>query len=548
MFSSNVSTGFNQDAIQKSQLDNNLNVPSKTDSVFEGLGRSFAEPWLGLADVDAAMTKQPGENEGAHILLNNMSAQGSQNPISFDIGSLAGFALNPVNLVSGGLGGEAGGLLADSVTGFAPNVIQKAASSVIGGGLGMEASMLPSDIADNTNPSTSSIDWGGVAKAMPANLGIGMTFGVGHFVLGAALDALQARRIAKGQAAQQADSSQEITDALNDGTIDQDQHDFMQAYNSGEDQETLNTLASKVASKSGVQSPNINVPLLKPEDLSNLQVIAGDELGADVPPELKGAISDYIVNKNIDDIRSNPVMMSTLKGFSEHMDGRLSNQDAELQSLDKAADQARREPIESNNIDQQSVYNAVKDKKATGLTIPKEVQDRLQFDQNPTDQSTPKLLKLKEELDGIRQNLSDTDNLKGLDYPRLTQIVRATDHPYAKAILKRVQQGLKYKRQEAIKSVADKILSLNENAIPRQADPSKLFDYLKARIETKTALAESVEPPKPITPENIKSQLESAQNDVPKMAKEAQIAVEKADTFKANQAKFTDLIFCLEKS
>lgn len=595
MFATNAPTGFNDQAFSDAALNKTTNPVGVVHSALDGFAASFMAPELGITEAGdylqgkaaqlnpqlAPFLQTPKDISGAHTLYNQLSDNASQNSISGDIGSIAGFTLNPLNWVTGGMGGSladgfaaVGSRVLPGLAAKTPALVAAGAKAAVAGAV----SLLPAAIPSSYNPSTNSLDWGGVAKNTAYGVGMGMALGAGLVGLGIAGGKAYAFVKAKSDAEPMADNTVEpspqeaatnslalsqanLDDALSNKAITPDEHEALTSYINKDDNNTVQALGAKVAAKNGVQG-DVNITFLKPSDLQNLSTIAGDGLAADVAPELKSALSDYMLNKNIDDIRQDPVKMAALQGFSDHMEGRLANQADELGQLDDAANSARNEDIPENpavNNLQGQIDNV--NTKLKGLTDSSEIDQankslemlssRLEAAKG---ESHPEI---NDELDTIRQNLTKPDvspnDLRGKDYRRLNNLAMARN-PYAEAILNRVNQGAKYNEQAAYKTIADNLLEMNKQGIAPQAALSKVTDYLKVRNGSKVRLTK--DEPKVVNnadkvdnlkPENIKAQIDDlrSQEIEPKAVNDAMTQYSMADRFKSSVGHLADFIQCL---
>lgn len=650
MFATNAPIGFNDEAYSNAALDKTTNPVGDVHSALDGFAASIMAPELGIAEFGASLQgkaaqanpqlapflQTPADVSGAHTLYNQLNDTASQNSISGDIGSVAGFALNPLNWVTGGMGGSladgfasAGARILPGLAAKTPAIVGMASKAAISGAV----SLLPSTIPGGYNPSTNSIDWGGVAKSTGYGVGMGMALGAGLVGLGIAGGKAYAFVKAKNDAEPMADntgsesgvnpqeteenqqtqpgpqngqnlSQSDYDDALNAKAITPDEHGVLTAKLNGVDNQTLQALGSKVAAKNGVNG-DVNITFLKPSDLQNLSTIAGDGLAADIAPELKSALSDYVLNQNIDAIRQDPVKMAALQGFSDHMEGRLAHQADELGQLDQEANQmksaslppeqeikllnaVRQDHLENVKNEMQKLgsptIQAMKDSEGKWvalegshrLTAAKELgiipkveevmqstpnEDKEMFLKsfgNANARRVPLKLRFGEditpEIDNLREKLTQPnitrDNLYYKDYKRLSQL--AIDNPYAEAVLNRVNQGAKYNEQSAFKTIADNLLEMNKQGIAPQAALDKVQDYLKARNGSKVKLikdepALTNEAPKVVKPEDIKAQIDDLEqqghesNDF----EAAQNNFNIAQKFRSGVSHLADLAHCV---
>lgn len=572
----------------------NLNPPGFGKSVFNGMAAGFAAPFAAANDIVDTFSNVPREPHGAQFLLNVVNQQ-QQSPgssgVGFFIGNVAGFALNPINLAMGEVGGEAGTMMGEGAAALLPESAKSAAiMSGKWGGM-FSGAMLPQDIAENYNQNTNHINWAGVATDAGINYGIGMALPAIPFAYG----------LVKAKLADQAmikTAKQAAASGLSNGDISQAEHDFYAAYHDKESPEVLEQMARDILVDHNVEidasTGNVHVPVATPDDIDNLHTVVPDQLATETSSDLKTALSDFIMHTRLDDVTDDMNLKNGMQGFIDHTDAKLEMKNEMLAKADKIVDDHLYKKLKVDEpLSQEEIYSLVKNDKAGSLTIPENVTKRIsqdraikvakieikqtekQISDNPkapnlemlrasiatrekliTDinEKLEPLLKPKEELAYLREQLTGEklkpDFALGVPFNRLLDLTDVWHN--AKILNARVQLEHQYNKQEAFRQLAKNLVDISSAQLGKLAETNPVTDYLKNRIESKIfKVAETKTPQVTTVPkegeQDLKSQVDSEvkESAATELKSETEDAVRKYDMFKNNLSRFDDYIKCV---
>lgn len=196
-------------------------------------------------------------------------------------------------------------------------------------------------------------------------------------------------------------SSQRISQLYARGQISQNEYDFFNAYQKG-DMETADKLATPLLNQYGdsrdAVTGHVPLPLLSKQDIDNIQTLSGHELGSDIHPDVKTAMSDYIMHNNIDHITANTSLIDGIKGVIDHSTRMLVSKQAEIEESLNIKPSFYWGLNDSAKLSQTNLYRMAQKGEAAGYIIPKEVSNRLKFDK--------KLAKLKSSLSKLKESTS----------------------------------------------------------------------------------------------------------------------------------------------
>lgn len=599
-------------AAQSTYYGNARAVPQSTGkSVWNGFASGLVTPFIAVDEVKNAFSSTPQPSIPAKMLLDSIEID-QQRPgassVGYFLGDMAGFALNPLNVAGGGIGGATGGLIASTAAKVLPTAARVTARAVGTSGGAFAGAMIPTDVVSNYTEDTNHINYGGMAESLGINMGIGMALPAIPFALGSI-----AKRIKAGREAKSAINAADEALAAND--ISKAEHEFYTAYTNKEDSTKLEALAQNLIRESGqpidAATGKVPVAMLEPKDAQAIQGVMGDQLANDLPHDVKSALSDYIVNSKLDSLTSNPKLIDGLKGYVDHIDQKLVSRETTLASFDKQLDKYIGKQLHADvPLNQKELYKLVKAGKLAGHAVPKQVDDLLAAEKKlrefaaskkislkeigrlekflETQKSTPRiaetkakieisrgrvaelesshsqlsenlppLLHPKDELRYLRESMTGknmTPELKlSRDYHRLLDLTNVWHN--AKSVLYRIHNEHAYEKQAAFKQVAENIIKLSESNSGKLADEGTVRDYLKGRLDSK--IYKRSADPVPETkfteqaPENgaetLNEQLTSAaeKHGDSALVQEAKVTVTRFEKFKQAKKALDDYITCV---
>ncbi len=427
--------------------------------------------------------------------MNALSKVSSQEQGFFDnaadvTGNVIGSLVNPVVAPTIAEGGE--GLLS-SVVADTGTIGARAATAATNSGL-LTAGTIPSDVVDNFNQKTNSIGWGGVAKDAGINFGIGMAIPAIPFAAGIVKSKLA--DIAEGKATQEA-----LDNAVSGGALTQDEANFLSAYNARKNPDDLQAMAQKIIADGDdsihVDENGAHVSILSPDDIKNIQTTGLDELSANVPGDLKNALSDFITNKSLYNVVSNKTIMDGLQGFVDDANEKLGNID---KTLDFATQQTRKRGMKNIPIEKEdSIRMLVDNAKDSPESQPDYVRELAQQKRRGEPVEYPSV---SQEVKNLEGTLSHDGYQRTLDnIPEINRLqTLAKYNKNALALYRKVALTNAAAHQQYYADLAQKILDYGNSDMGNLAKTQNVSDYAKARLDQKLAGERVNEPEESATP------------------------------------------------
>lgn len=617
-------------------LSNTLyKAPTLSKSVFDNLSAGFATPM-----VAASMLKgEYGQSPEGQALKDSMDAVDIENQApgvstgqwwANQGASMVGMLLNPVNWFGGefaSLGAKAaiGGaekLAPSAVSTFMRTPLAEHFSQPISKWLGKEAEKktlgevlapkfrmgatfagvgLPQAVAENYNNDTRHIDWGGVAESAGKMGAFGIAIDSIPFAWGLLKGKInRGRQMPHGEAV----DTHALDKALEQGHITPAEHQWYKGYmdlqkdpSNIDLQEKLKADGSKLINLNGHTANTVTdkamFEMLTPDDVTNLQGVVADQIAGGVEGEQGRALSNFIVHNRMDYIRENPAWLDGVRGYVEHVDGKLASREAMTAEADRILDQHMLKGVRENMpFSQRSMMKNLRQAGFESshmahfpLSLPENIQRHIKglekIDKlkrkvrlekrrglEPNKQTVkriaeleaklPKILTPKEELTHLRERLLGKGLPKNLerspDYHRLVDLSHAWHN--AKSLLDRVHLEAQYERQKAFRDLAGQILRISDSDYGKIANPDNVVDYLKTRIEGQLRKVEPIKDVQNVLhdSQNVPADADTVLNDQEKeiskidaeqMRNDFQEASARYREFKKSDGIFKNLISCV---
>lgn len=458
----------------------------------------------------------------------------------------------------------------------------------VGAGIG-----IPQGITENYDQDTGHIKWGGVAKDMGSMGAFGLAIGSIPFAFGLIKGKVNRARMAEPAEEVPVDAFQE---AVEKGHITQEQYDWYKAASTETDPKKLNKLerqASQIVGSEGhivnTATHEVPVEILKAEDIKNLQSAVADQLAGDVPENYKTALSDFIVHNGLDAQRENPKFLDGVRGYIDFMKGKMKEKPRKIVEHNEILDKHLLRSVKENMpFSQKEIMKMIKqssfesshikhlplivpenlskhidllekinqlEKKMKKLGRNKQTEKRIK----ELNDRLPKILTPKEELQHIRNKLitekGTPDNVSSTpEYHRLSQLAEVWHN--ARVLLDRVHMEEEYKRQDALMTISELLVKVEDSNAPRLAKPDNVINYLKERIEGNVYKKESIENIEEKVQEQtsvpsegdqvLKEQEERIKNiKAKKSVEEFEISSERYREFKSSENVFKNLLSCV---
>ena len=522
-------------------------------------------------------------------------------------GNFLGTALNPIFLAAGiATGGAAdagltagGSLLQDTLpaivskagekglAGAALRVIPKA----IRGGSFLAGGTLPQDVAENYDTNTDSIQWGGVAKNVGENFGVGMALEPIFPVVGTLLRKMGLRNIIDKESPTIDNSA--VKDVEKDPGFSQSEKDFLQAYHKKAPTEELNTLAKQVIRENSPdalnEDGNMHVKLADATQLTTLNENLVSEMANDLPLPQKTPLSESITNSQLGETIGNPNVLDGLDGLIFHTDAQDKSFDSVLSATLKDVKRSTRElPEDTRSVSQAAIFKEATEGNYSGI-LPKNVEQKLRLVneikkqqksintrlpdrlrkrinvgikklENEND-SIP-LLKHGAELREIEENLFPKGELlsdyeKSPDYMRLLEMIRSkTKSLQARLLAAKIQITGDMNKAKGFREVAHKLKRMSQNPNLNFDKSTDAIEYARntilqkqekapnisiSDIETKATVEGKKVPEEEISKTDSFSTPEAAQ-----LLEGANTLIRQANEMKAEKSVFDALNTCMK--
>lgn len=554
--------------------DNLTHRPSITQSVFDNFALGGATPGNAINSFDQTYQKSPDGKTA--LALQESIERGNQNPEvgwtqwgANEIANMTGQALNPINWMLGEVGGVVGRGIISGVSKIAPeaisNIMRKPIATLMGekaskyipetiGKVGEEKTlsmallgqewthafgvgagvMLPQAVVDNYNAETGKHDMLGIAKSLSVGgfLGIGIsTIPFAWGILKANINRARAR--APGETVEPGDAEK----AYADGVISKDTYDYwkeMEEHKNNPDSREANREKLKEKSSQFVASHGHTVnhaedtasfEILNQDQIQNLQSATADQLVSDnIPEEHRTALSDFMVNSGIDEMKSKPGLLDGVRGYVEYADQNLSHKDEAITKADQLVDQHLNMEHGELPFSQESLVEMVKKhgKNDLPFTVPESVSRRIEqeskiyslekqsqnlfekYEQTGDKRFTSQMREVNEKIESLRSEMKPlkrpvdelehlrekltkksengklNSNIKSSPEYRRLQDLADVWHP-AKTLLDRIDLEYNLNQQEAYRDLAKTMLKIADQNVGDLAKGDTVKDYLKAR-------------------------------------------------------------------
>ncbi len=388
-----------QDIFRKEQLFD-AEQQGPIQSGLDGLAATWLSPLAAGSDILHLASGQPGPSS-LQQLVEHLEKQQSMIPdsngkwVADQVGTIMGFALQPLTYAGAGVGGVASGAamealipsITDAAIARGANSVPAIASKLVKSASQMVGATTLSSVNDAYDENANTLDVGQLAKATVINGGLGLAFGGAHM----AFTNIKAKY---KQAKVDANDAAQVQQAVADGIVTQNQANFYaKAKDTTITDPKLQAPSAEVLKEMGIPEPDangdVNLSLINHQDIQNIHhvlpyEIASTETGADVKPML----SEYISRNALDKATDNDALMDSLDNLSkqhdEDMDVASNDIEQELKNADAIAnhyesDEVTRASLENRPLSQSSLYDMAMRGEEHPFYIPKDVMDKAQL-------------------------------------------------------------------------------------------------------------------------------------------------------------------------
>jgi hypothetical protein len=420
----------------------------------------YATPEIALNLMDNQFAQKP---EGQAImssykavqLENDTPGMGWAQWLTAQGSNMLGQALNPLTWAGGGAGDlaataatrgaesalpDAAGvfmrkplkdMLSEPMANYVPGKVGNLSAGVIADktlqnfGIGAGAAV-PQSIVDNYNQDSNHIQWGGVAREAGEMGGFGIAIGAVPFAFGMLRGKVNdALGIEPGTDP----TMTELDRALDAGHITPDEHQWYQDYlqqqktpGSPAEMQDLQKRATQIVNDNGTQANTstneVPFDILKPDDIDNLKGVVADQVtNADMPEDIRTSLSDFVVNKRMDDLTSDPNSLDGVRGYVDFVNHKLEAKPEKLAEADQILDDHLMKSVKDNMpFSQKEIMKHIK---------------QAGFEQSHLDQLP---VTIPENIKARVKNVRDIDNIKKENTILQRKYERAKNQKYASKI------------------------------------------------------------------------------------------------------------------
>lgn len=419
-----------------------------------------------------------------------------------------------------------------------------------------------------------------------------------------------------------------IKDAFKKGAVTQEEHDYIVNLYEKKNPDQSH-IKSAIPLLKGEEHPvnaltgSVDFPFMTEQELKQLQTFAVDQMAAS-PKDFERTLSTFISHKMLDRytemLTDNPYFLDGIRGHLSDLNERLAAQEKQLAEHDIYVEKTTTRANERlQPITQQKLYKMMREgelhHREMPFIVPKNVQrirqaerkidireqslkeyqkelkklepaskkynyfDRLiEKTQRRIDRERSvleeykagegKVLTQAEEVRAIEKRLLGKKELPK-NYETSNDFLRLLDlshvYPQARALMRRIARREEYEMQKAYHQILGDIVRIAESGFVNIADPKRVSDYLKARIEGKLDIAERAANMQEIISEakKLSSKVEIVSdetsedsfnriNNNPNISSDAKaefnLAYSKLKQFKGSQQALTEMVNCFKES
>lgn len=400
----------------------------------------------------------------------------------------------------------------------------------------------------------------------------------------------------------------ELAKLQHTGTLTPEQAAWYKQYRENPEQEAdLASKASNILLKDGhnvdTARKKVMYDLLPESAIRNLNSTVVDEATANLSTDTQ-AMTDFVIGNHVDNIRQNPGSLDGIEGVMDSLKEKLEAKTAAMKSIDELVEKygtrnwRRLRPFSQEKLYKKMSKSSLESHEMP-IVVPKNVSDLLKYGnkarnleadikeltkQKDTAESTqlqkrlqrhievrqrnlekinqgkPELLDTKSELKHLDNSLVKDgkvkDNFKhSPEYHRLLDLAHVESG--ARALLFKVNTAAEYTKQAAYHDVLQFYTNVMKTNFNKLADPKKVIEYMKSRIEDKLpkefkdqVRLEDVEKSIKDVPADMDQVLDQTRDELREKApddlvKEYEKAALKAKEFKANPNVLKNLIACV---
>jgi hypothetical protein len=473
---------------------------------------------------------------------------------------------------------------------------------------------LPESFLHNYDADTQRLDYGGLVKSVAFNGGIGMAIPPLAWTAGVILGKMGIATAKEFKGLSAGERSTRLQDALEKGAISQEEHNWLSdLYEKPEEVNKHLTASMKLLDKENhpvnAFSGKIEFPFMTQDEVKQIQMFALDEMASGNSENYKRGLTNFISHSMLDRMTKmldeNPSMFNGIKAHIEETESRLLQKIEQLKKEDIYINRTTpRSVTRSQPISQRNLYNMMQRGGLSKEEMPFIIPDRVRRLRNQEDRikmleqksknyekefdktGRAKFKKLKEkndkaiereknkvekigdietqsqELKAIQERILGKEKLSekymmSRDYFRLLDL--AHTYPQARALLRKIEIREQYEMQAAYNDVLRSIVKIAESGMGKFANPERVINYFKERIEGKAdiesfkvimneKIAKVESDFKPNENKNVKNQFDIV-NDNPNISsatkQEFNLIYTKLDQFKKGKTALNDMINCV---
>lgn len=556
-----ISSSYDRPSYTKSMFETANSAPVEfVSSILKGVasGSDWLQKELNLPNSPGPAIRGYANDMDEYVrsldrTINNPNLTTTQKSADFAAGFISSNIVATPLFFAGGEVVEGLGFVASKIPYFGPIASKVGATKVLGSELGSIAKSAAGGAAVGM--------FGGIKEA-GAMGALAATFHVAPYAVGKIFGKIRDKYRGPGSAEQTIPNSpmpevpepgKPIDEAfvhqnVSDGTITAEEGEILKAYATDPENPEIQTKIANYLVREGhpvdVFNKRVMFEMMSSQDIDNLTHAVSEQLLSAGGKAADTSLSDYVVNKSLDNLRDNKMhMLDGLEGYNTYLTRELEKRGHEISDLHKNENNIEPKTFDKNNrLIQEKLYREVKsgklsiddpsvpknvsrkirdegrlrnvnnlikslenNKEYSKDNIPKKIQNKIELlkaDKEKILSRKRKLLNIKDELTSIDQELFKTGRLeKGYqfkdEYNRLVDLASFSNN--AKNLLSKVRLSKDYHTQSALKNIVQTYTKLMRANVGKFADQSKVLDYIKNKQRAGEATPnEALKPIEPI--------------------------------------------------
>lgn len=401
---------------------------------------------------------------------------------------------------------------------------------------------LPESFLSNYDADNNRLDYGGMVRSIAFEGGIGLALPPIAWTAGLILGKVERGLGENIKNLSKVERNSKLEKALAEGHINQEEHDWLKNVydNPGQIDDHLKgsiKLLGKENHPVNTLTGDIELPFMSQDEVKQLQTFSLDQMASDTSADYKTALSDFTTRNMLDRmttmLKENPSMMDGVKAHVDEVTRKLEQRVNQLEKEDYYIERTttrkatRVHPISQEKLSKMMGRGNLKPEEMPFI-IPENLKEigkqensimelenksknyerefnktgkaKFQkFKAKANEKLNETKVKLEDYKKGEGKILSQADELAEIrkrliggeempknyhlstDYLRLLDLAHV--YPQAKGLMRMIAQREQYELQAAYNEVLKGIVNIAENGLTKVANPERVINYFKERIE-----------------------------------------------------------------